>query len=148
MTLSPKTEAIRTLKIGVTHGKRVPVLFDETGQIKIPFIKTDVVKWQAWDDRTSLWPDVMGMPTDHVSVICRKLFEGILGIANSEYANFYALILQELKSIPTQLQFEYYGPGQDAIFGQPVSFTASSGVTNVSSIYLDQKSIDEMKNGE
>lgn len=92
----------------VMHGKKVPLIFDDIGFAKIPFLKTKIIDGIAWDDKRSLWSEVNNMDTEYVIDKLNSFFEDLLALVNNEYAVFYNYIIEELKSIPTSLQFEYY----------------------------------------
>jgi|APLak6261669087_1056070.scaffolds.fasta_scaffold03662_2 hypothetical protein len=91
----------------VMHGKKVPLIFDDIGLAQIPFLKTKMVDGIAWDDKRSLWSEVNQMDTEYVIDKLNDFFRDLLYLVNEEYAAFYNYIIQELKSIPTSLHFEY-----------------------------------------
>ncbi len=92
----------------VIHGKKVPLIYDDLGLPKIPFLKTEAVNGDAWDDKHSLWSEINRMDTEYVIVKVSDFFNDLLSLINNEYAVFYSCIQQELKSIKTNLNFEYH----------------------------------------
>jgi hypothetical protein len=91
----------------VMHGKKVPLIFDDIGFAKIPFLKTSIVNGIAWDDKRSLWSEVDRMDTEYVIDKLTDFFRDLLDLINKEYAVFLNYISYELKKIPTSLKFEF-----------------------------------------
>jgi hypothetical protein len=89
------------------HGKKVPLAFDNLGLPLIPVIKTTLIKGDAWDDRISSWPQASTMDKVYVQDDAQTCFNDLLLLIDNQYGVFKDTILQELKSIPTQLKFEY-----------------------------------------
>ncbi len=114
----------------VVHGKKVPLMFDELGLLKIPFLKTNIIPGNAWDDKHSLWGDVMEMRIEYAADKLTSFFDQLIHLINNEYATFHNLILQELKAIPTSIKFEY-----NSIYNKmPVNSFNASGVTGSEAI--------------
>jgi hypothetical protein len=91
----------------IIHGKKVPLRFDEIGLLKIPILKTSFINGEAWDDKTSLWVEAENIDSEYVEDKLSNFFYPLLDLINQEYATFHNIILQELKSIPTSILFEY-----------------------------------------
>jgi len=91
----------------VIHGKKVPIVFDELGLLKIPFLKTTIIDGTAWDDKHYFWNDIGDMHMEYASDKLTVFFNQLLELVNNEYAIFYDFIQQELKAIPTSLKFEH-----------------------------------------
>ncbi len=91
----------------VIHGKKVPLIFDELGFLKIPVLKTDVIDGIAWDDKRNLWTEAKDMETAYVVDTLTEFFDELLFLINNEYAVFYDIIQSELKSLNTKLLFEF-----------------------------------------
>jgi len=89
----------------VIHGKKVPIVFDENGLVKMPVLKTVSVKGEAWSDDRNNWSDVKRLPTDYVADNCERYFMELLVLINNEYGHFLDIIHQELKAVPTKLSF-------------------------------------------
>ena len=91
----------------VIHGKKVPLLFDNLGLLKIPFLKTNIIKGNAWDDNHYVWNDVENMNTEYAADKLTDFYYQLLNLINIEYAIFYGLIQHELKEISTSIKFEH-----------------------------------------
>lgn len=90
----------------VIHGKKVPLIFDELGLLKIPVLKTDVIDGIAWDDKRNLWDEANDMESGYVVDTLTKFFYELLSLINNEYAVFYHIIQNELKELKTKLLFK------------------------------------------
>lgn len=109
----------------VIHGKKVPLLFDDLGLLRIPFLKTSLINGTAWEDKHSLWNDVENMSTEYAADKLTDFFFQLLHLINDEYATFYNLIQEELKAIPTSLTFEH----NSAYYLKPETSLNVSGIT-------------------
>lgn len=94
----------------VIHGKKVPLLFDSLGLLKIPCLKTSVIKGNAWDDNNYNWNDIANMETEFVEDKLKDFFDQLLDLVNCEYAKFFSVICAELKTLGTSLIFEHNSP--------------------------------------
>ena len=99
----------------VIHGKKVPLVFDELGLLKIPFLKTSIIKGNGWDDNNYHWGDIANMQTDFVEQKLKDFFDQLLILVNNEYANFFSLICAELKELRTSLIFEHTSPASKTL---------------------------------
>jgi hypothetical protein len=91
----------------IIHGKKIPLHFDELGLLKIPSLKTEFIDGTAWDDKRSFWKEAETMKTEYVIDTITKFFDELLVLINKEYAIFYNIIQQELKSTKSNLKFEF-----------------------------------------
>lgn len=114
----------------VIHGKKVPLLFDDLGLLKIPFLKTTIIDGIAWDDKHYLWNDVGDMNMEYAADKLTDFFNQLLQLVNNEYAIFYDLIQQELKAIPTSLKFEH----DTSIYLRHESIINASGSTSYDAV--------------
>lgn len=111
----------------VIHGKKIPLIFDNLGFLKIPFLKTSITKGAAWDDKISLWDDISSMQEEYVADKLTDFFNELIKLINNEYAVFYDIIVAELKKLNTKIKFEYNDPLiKDSI--TPSGFEASGSV--------------------
>ncbi|QJW89869.1 hypothetical protein HNV11_11020 [Spirosoma taeanense] len=91
----------------VIHGKKVPLLFDDLGLLKIPFLKTSIISGAAWDDNQYLWNDATDMNIEYASDKLTDFFFQLICLVNNEYAIFYDVIQHKLKAIPTSIKSEH-----------------------------------------
>lgn len=91
----------------VIHGKKVPLIFDDLGFLKIPFLKTKTITGIAWEDKHCLWDEVHNMDKEYVADTLTNFFDELLLLINNEYSVFYHIIKEELKSINSQLLFTF-----------------------------------------
>jgi hypothetical protein len=128
----------------VIHGKRVPIVFDEVGFMKMPLLQTSAMKGDGWDDRRNTWSDIQTLPTDYVADICTQYFAELQALINNEYARFYDVICQELKGIPTKLRFERVETGPLVVHEK---FSAEpSGSTRVGVDVYNSKEMERLRN--
>lgn len=73
----------------------------------MPLLKTSLVKGDAWDDIHYTWLENVTMQSTYVEDDARTYFDDLLKLINKQYATLNDDILKELKSIPTELIFEY-----------------------------------------
>lgn len=113
----------------VIHGRKVPIVFDECGLVKMPLLQTESVKGRAWNDKNNSWADIKVLPTEYVADNCERYFEDLLALINNEYGRFLDLIYQELKAIPTSLTFDRSWDG--ILFTNEDILPPSSGSTSI-----------------
>jgi hypothetical protein len=92
----------------VLHGKKVPINFISFDFPTVPYLRTNMSKGKAWDDKHSLWDEVINMESEFVYQKLSDFFNDLLNLINQEYATFYHLIITELNNLNTKLFFEHY----------------------------------------
>ena len=70
-------------------------------------MKTSITKGNAREDKHKYWPDAVQIEKVYVQDNAKSLFDQLLLLINNHYAVIKDAILQELKSIPTSLVFQY-----------------------------------------
>lgn len=115
----------------VIHGKRLPITTDDLGFLKIPVLENLKLLRIGWSDKGNNWSDVSELITDYAGDACGKYFNDLMTEVNNIYANFYAIIQKDLKSIPTSLTFTRNKLPPDIFEGQLPPSSGSSGVSGV-----------------
>jgi hypothetical protein len=116
----------------VIHGKKVPLIFDEIGFLKIPVLKTDVIDGVAWNDKHNLWNEAIDMESGYVVDTLTEFFNELLSLINDEYAVFYHIIQTELKFLQTKLSFKFMSI--EILEADPSYIPPASGSTTISSV--------------
>lgn len=111
------------------HGKKIPLKLDELGLPQIPIIKTSLIEGNAWDDKQNTWQQAKNMNEGYVQDETKKYFEDLLLLINNQYAVFKNEILKELKSIPTQIVFNY-NPTKSLSSNECVTMPSGSNAFN------------------
>lgn len=80
----------------LVHGKTIPFIIDEEGQVLIPKLGRNTDDLTGWYHKTNTWQDLKELPTDTVATTLNEIYQELLSKLNNIFGKFNDDILSEL----------------------------------------------------
>jgi hypothetical protein len=111
----------------VVHGKMLPIVFTQNGEVLIPSLGKDTTDRAGWNHKYDNWSNVVDYSIEIAGVTLENLFQNLMVKINKLFSEFKKKIKEELES-HFALYFEYT---EYAIAAAPVSGSTSFGAVSV-----------------
>lgn len=87
------------------HGKTLPFIFDETGNVLIPVLGTDTNDRSGWYHKQNSWNDINYLKSETIEITIKDIYTELLQKLNHIFGLFNKDILSELDD--SNLQIDY-----------------------------------------
>jgi hypothetical protein len=87
------------------HGKTLPFIFDEMGDVLIPVLGTDTNDRSGWYHKTNSWDDINYLKSETIEITIKDIYVELLEKLNHIFGLFNKDILSELEH--SNLQIDY-----------------------------------------
>ena len=87
------------------HGKTLPFIFDETGNVLIPVLGTDTNDRSGWNHKHNSWDDINNLKSETIEITIKDIYIELLQKLNYIFGLFKKDILNELESSNLKIDF-------------------------------------------
>jgi hypothetical protein len=109
------------------HGKTLPFIFDETGNVLIPVLGSDTNDRSGWYHKKNSWDDINTLKSETIEITIKEIYTELLQKLNHIFGLFNKDIMSELKQFNLKIDYPPMNSGFDGNISLDVSGSTNIG---------------------
>jgi uncharacterized protein YkvS len=115
----------------IIHGKTLPFIFDETGNVLIPVLGTNTNDRSGWYHKQNSWDDINNLKSETIEITIKDIYINLLQKLNHIFGLFNKDILNELEQ--SDLQIDYPSMNSNPSVNVSLDVSGSTSIGNFGS---------------